>query len=222
MLTKKQHTWSHGLHDSHVHLDRSFVQHILRVSQESHGLSVYHQVPAGFYDILLPWLDLGDTWGIPVYHISDKPKVVATSIIRWQTPALWSPSSCSRSSSTAAPKLVPASIAPLACTVKNILDNWEISWNMLFGNFQKSIERLDSLDAWKIMREPCCNQNHPGNTLLSVWDPEQFTTHNNPQGLKVVAEKICETQLLKKIWILDCQLPTLALNKHPRQDPQYS
>jgi hypothetical protein len=65
------------------------------------------------------------------------------------------------------------------------------------------------------MREPCCNQNHPGNTLLSVWDPEQFTTHNNPQGLKVVAEKICETQLLKKIWILDCQLPTLALNKHP-------
>ena len=67
----------------------------------------------------------------------------------------------------------------------------------------------------EIMREPCCNQNHPGNTLLSVWDPEQFTTHNNPQGLKVVAEKICETQLLKKIWILDCQLPTLALNKHP-------
>ena len=65
MLTKKQQTWSHGLHDSHVHLDPSFVQHILRVSQESHGLSVYHQVPAGFYDILLPWLDLGDTWGIP-------------------------------------------------------------------------------------------------------------------------------------------------------------
>ena len=84
-----------------------------------------------------------------------------------------------------------------------------VSWNMLFGNFQKSIERLDMSRRLEII-----SVNHAAIKIILETHFYLFGTPNSLQlttilkgWTLVVAEKICETQLLKKpeFWIANSQ-----------------